>query len=59
LSGLLRRVVRWLETNVSEGVLPPSSGLRFVIMEMYLLHPQGPLWVSNDAMKTSNYVRIK
>jgi len=26
ISGLLRRVVWWLETNVSEAMLPPSSG---------------------------------
>jgi hypothetical protein len=32
-SGLLRRVVRWLETNVSEALLPSSSGLKFVILE--------------------------
>jgi len=32
---LLRRVVRWLETNVSEAVLPPSSGLRFVNTKIY------------------------
>jgi len=29
---------RWLETNVSKVVLPPSSGLSFVIMGMYPLH---------------------
>jgi hypothetical protein len=32
--GLLRHVVWWLETDVSEAVLPPSSGLKFVIVEM-------------------------
>jgi hypothetical protein len=25
----LRRVVKWLESNVSEAILPPSSGLVF------------------------------
>jgi hypothetical protein len=35
LSGLLGFVVWWLETNVSEAVLLPSSGLKFVIMEAY------------------------
>jgi hypothetical protein len=38
LSGLLRRVGWWLETNVSETVLPPSSGLKFVIMHNSHFH---------------------
>jgi len=36
--GLSGHVVRWLETNISEAVLPPSSGLKFMVMEMYPLH---------------------
>jgi hypothetical protein len=36
-SGLLSRVIWWLETNVRETVLHPSSGLNFVIKEMYTL----------------------
>jgi hypothetical protein len=32
-SGLLHRVVRWSRTKVSEAMLPPFSGFRFVIME--------------------------
>jgi len=28
----------WLEINVSDAVLPPSSGLNFVIMESYPLY---------------------
>jgi hypothetical protein len=32
ISGLLRRVVWWLEINVSESLLHPSSGLMFPIM---------------------------
>jgi len=35
---LLRRAVRQLESNVSEAVLSPSSGFRFVIMEIHPLH---------------------
>jgi len=35
---LLRPVVWWLGTNVSEAALPPSSGLRFVMKEMYQMH---------------------
>jgi len=31
--------MRWLETNVSEAVMPPSSGLRFVIMDITALLP--------------------
>jgi len=30
-------VVLWLEINVSEAGLPPSSGLNFVVKEMYPL----------------------
>jgi hypothetical protein len=40
--GLLRLVVWWLETDVSEAVLPPSSGLKLVIREMYPLHCRLP-----------------
>jgi hypothetical protein len=29
------RAGRWLETRVSDAVPPPSSGLSFVIIEMY------------------------
>jgi hypothetical protein len=35
---MMRRVVWWSKTNVSEAVLPPSSGLKFFIKEMYPLH---------------------
>jgi hypothetical protein len=38
LSGLLRQVVWWLETKISEAVLPSSSGLLFVVKEMNPLH---------------------
>jgi hypothetical protein len=37
-SGVLPRVISWLGTNVSEAGFPPSSGLSFVIMDMYSLH---------------------
>jgi len=33
-SGLLHRVVRWLVTNVSDALLPPSSRLKCVFKEM-------------------------
>jgi hypothetical protein len=42
-SGLLHLVVWWLEGNVLEAVLPPSSGFKFVIKEMHPLHCCPPL----------------
>jgi len=38
LSGMLCLVVRWMDTHISEAVLPPSPGMRFMIMEMYPLN---------------------
>jgi hypothetical protein len=38
VSRLLCGVLWWLETNVSETVLPPSSGLMLMVKEMYPLH---------------------
>jgi hypothetical protein len=35
ISGFLCYVLRLLETDVSEAMLSPSSGLIFVVMEMY------------------------
>jgi len=55
-SELLRCVVWCVETNVSGAVRPPSSGLKFVIKEMY---PLPCIRTQNrdfyfSAMKTSN-----
>jgi hypothetical protein len=40
-SGLLRRVVWWFETNVSEAVLLPSSGSKFMIKELRIRNLYG------------------
>jgi hypothetical protein len=37
-SVLVRRVVWWLEADVSESVLPPSSGCKCVVKEMFPLY---------------------
>jgi hypothetical protein len=63
LKNVLHHGVRSLETNVSEAVPPPSSGLSFLIMEMYPPHCCLPrellnahrVFMAENRSRTSDY----